>query len=430
MQADIKLVARTKRPEGGYAFEKVEPDKRGKWVRPEDATTFYLRYSDPDWARARGKKSHVRVEPVGSNFLAAVAHYQNRHKERETIAARIAKGLPVEASVEVGNHTRIADAVQKYESELYEARELWKRGSLSKKEIKSPNTVRRYLRFVRQFRDTIGVEYFDELTGDKIRAFKSHLRSNTKGPGAHDRIVADSFQVLTKFLSMNNVQLVRAPKSLPNDPNDKGLIGHDEFPALTKAQKRNKKAEKYSEKELAALAAAATPNENDVLQTFLRTGMRRNEVGHFTWDWIDWEKNRINISDQPRFEWRLKDYDKRWTPLSLKLKGLLKARRDRLNPKPDGLVFPTVEGRPDDHLDTILKRVAKRACKNGFTFKGKVELHRFRKTWATALLKTCSINDVRHWGGWSDLTTLQIYLADSDDEGKSGHKAVDAAFGD
>jgi integrase len=414
----VALVARI--PKGGsYAFKTVKFAKNGRPIVHESVTAFYLRYTNAAEARSRGIKSKVIVEPVGKIYETALAKYRAKAEAFD----RIRRGLPGHENPPAARR-KIADAVAMYEARLDERCELWKRGSLDGTKL-SPNSARRYRRFIQAFRDVINVEYFDELNAEVINRYKTHLRKTTRGDGAHDRIVADAFQVLNSFLAANSIRLVRGKATLPNDTADLGLISYSDFPKLTKKQKRSKKAEQYSKAELLAMLAVAGTDERDLLQTFLKTGMRRNEVAHFTWDWIDWEKNRISISDQLRFGWRLKDYETRWTPLAPDLRKLLADRRKRLNPKADGLIFPSVAGKPDIHHDRILLDVVSRAKARGAKFTGLIELHKFRKTWATAMLRKYSINDVRQWGGWADLQVLQIYLADS---AQTDHTAIAEAF--
>jgi integrase len=458
---NVALVARVKTSKGRFVFRNVPFAKNNrvelaKLERVGQITHYYLRYTDATEAKRRraeaGKpwteqSSPVIVESAGDALEAALARYEEKTKAFD----RLRLGLPGETRA---TRKLIADGVAAYETELNQKRENWLRGGKGKKDKLSPNSVRRYLRFIRQFQKVVGVQYFDEIDATKLLNFKVHLQNETRGDGAHDRIVADAFQVLNKFLRRNNVRLVRVKGVLPNDRTDRGLLDYDDFPTLSKDQKRSKKAESYLLPELVAMMEACEPTAKDsdehkaqkqtdreILLVFLKTGMRRGEVAHFTYDWIDWDLNRINIDDQLGFGWRVKDQERRWTWLAPDLRDSLAKRLKRMEgstPKEEmakesdarchDLVFPAANGGPDDHLDRVLLRVVAHAREAGAKFKGLIELHKFRKTWATEMLKHYPINEVRERGGWADLETLQIYLADQDDKTKTNHALVDAAF--
>ncbi len=72
-------------------------------------------------------------------------------------------------------------------------------------------------------------------------------------------------------------------------------------------------------------------------------------------------KSRI-YSKAERFDWRVKDSEKRTVGISDRLAERLKARHKR-HPG-DGLVFPNSCDKPDKHLLRIIKRVALRAGLN------------------------------------------------------------------
>jgi integrase len=418
VQPDVRLIAAVKvENNDGQLVRRFRPlefvvkgrDRGGLTKESSElaqkASGFYLRFSDAEYQAANGLKSAQRLVPVGDQLENAIRAYQNQKFDLERESSGIEVVKPV---IHAG---AISAAVKTLEADLDAKAEAWSKGA--SKDKLSPGTVRKYKRFARVFRDNIGVSDFKELTGSHILRLKQFLRNSTRGEGAHDRTVADFLRWLDSFLQTNNVKLVRGEESLPGDTSDRGLIQAKDFPVLTKAEKRSKKAEKYSENEIAQLMGAADKDERDLLETFLQTGMRRSEVANLRWSWIDFDREIIDIQDAlPDF--RLKDYEARWTPLSPELKSLLLARKKRLGGQPNDVVFPKKSGGVDDHLDRVLQSVASKVSDAGVTIKGKIELHRFRKTWATTMLSHYPINKVRQWGGWADLTTLQIYLADAE----------------
>jgi integrase len=434
MKAGIRLVARVK-AEGVWGTETVEPDSRGRWPKePEGVSHFFLRYSDKSWAdaeRRAGRRtgaSNVRLEHVGSHYETAKKLYADKHDERD----RAAKGLAPFAPVHVPAHSAstnghvvsgsIATAAEKYFTQLRDKQLAWEQGSKVENDILAPETVRKYRRTIEDFRDYIGVKNFGDLNEDVILTYKHGLRKRTRGDGTHDRKIADAFVTIGAFLRKHGIQLVR-------DESGRGLIAEENHTPLTKAIKRSKIPEKYSDVEVEALRKATIPSKveakdavlveelqtaREIIETFLLTGMRRKEVAHLTYNRLNLDTNYILLADQPKYRWRLKDGERRNTPLWPELRMLLLARKARLKADDDALVFPSPNRLPDGHQDRILKWIAERAAEQGTKIKGEIGLHKFRKSWATKLLKSHPIDSVRRWGGWSSLEVMQAYLAEEE----------------
>jgi integrase len=78
----------------------------------------------------------------------------------------------------------------------------------------------------------------------------------------------------------------------------------------------------------------------------LTTGFRDNEAAHTYWSDVDFKRGTVNVSDKPKWGFKLKNHKQRKSGITLPVDFLarLKARRDRNS---DGdLIFPTaMEGR-------------------------------------------------------------------------------------
>src|SRR6202043_3411489 len=70
----------------------------------------------------------------------------------------------------------------------------------------------------------------------------------------------------------------------------------------------------------------------DLILIFVRTGMRDEEIQHLTWEDINWKngdgKGKITIQDKPKYDWRVKDHEKRIVTMHDKLRTRLKAREE------------------------------------------------------------------------------------------------------
>ncbi len=81
----------------------------------------------------------------------------------------------------------------------------------------------------------------------------------------------------------------------------------------------------------------------------------------------------------------------------------------RYSATPESLIFPNTKGNPDRHFDRIILRIAKRA-----DIPGRIEWHKFRKTFATMVAADLSIEDARLYLGHTHVETTQAYLAADD----------------
>jgi site-specific recombinase XerD len=146
------------------------------------------------------------------------------------------------------------------------------------------------------------------------------------------------------------------------------------------------------------------------------------------------------LKEKPKYEWKLKDKEKRSVPLNPKLIARLKARRLRQEARAneDGrdasnLIFPNSLNRPNLALDETIQKVVAKARKAGFDWnpRSEVTMHKFRKNFATAVYrKTKDILLVRDLLGHADIATTLLYIAVDTKPDAEAMGAVFDAFGD
>jgi integrase len=190
-------------------------------------------------------------------------------------------------------------------------------------------------------------------------------------------------------------------------PDDKGLLDWSDTPR----EKAKEHINKYSEDELNALLAVSDDDEADLIHTFLRTGCRDEEIVYLHWTDINVKRQEVKISEKPKYGWKVKDRESRIIPVEdgILLKRLA-ARRERQKPE-SHLVFPNTLGGPDQHLIRRLRKVAERAESKGFAFEDEVNLHRFRRTYASMMIAGSDLQTVSELLGHEDYETTARYLA-------------------
>lgn len=192
----------------------------------------------------------------------------------------------------------------------------------------------------------------------------------------------------------------------------------------------------YTTDELQALLAACKDDLRELVQVFMQTGFRYQEVAHLAWSDIDAMRLTVSVTRKPQFGFEPKTFEERTIPVPRELIALLEARRARLGIRGDGLVFATstrwaragAKGNAVDRkmLDKV-RAVALRAGLNCGMCKGSAGgrevscathavckrwgLHKFRHTYATMLLRDkVDIVTVSEQLGHKDIATTRIYL--------------------
>lgn len=402
MRAKVVFLARLK---ANDTFVPVEI-RRGRPVEPgAEIYGYYLRY------RQDGKR---RVEPVGKDLTAAFSAYQNRELNRTRINAGL---IPIHGDAALvqdfkdhaSGRVRISDAVAKYVQELT-ARV--KTGEAAR------STLRGYKNAVEGFRDSCGVTYLDEITGDVLRTHKLYLYENLEKRvrGKQVNTIAKIFRYLNAFFAKQGIQMVKSRNARPGDA---GLMNWSDVPREEKKQN----IDRYSAEEIKGMLSVATEDQADLIHTFLRTGMRDEEVAYLEWSNVDWKRKQIAVCEKLDI-WKPKDKEERIIPLEDGvLLERLKLRRERQSPA-SNLVFPNSLGSPDMHLIRQLHKVVAKMKEKDLEIEGVPTLHRFRRTYASMMIPASDLQTVSALLGHSDIQTTALYLAPDQSKARIGTRTA------
>jgi integrase/recombinase XerD len=196
----------------------------------------------------------------------------------------------------------------------------------------------------------------------------------------------------------------------------------------------------YSAEEICRLFSAATQEEFELLQFFLCTGARNQEVQCACWPDISFDSKTFTVTEKLDLKFTPKDKEEGAIPIPDSLVALLKQRRARY--PLSRLLFPTPAGKRNGHFIRILKRLALRTgmnCGHCYSKRGRCcakhdvcrrwELHRFRKTFATLHHEAgVPVRTIQRWLRHSDLETTLRYLAGSDDKTPRMREQVNHTF--
>jgi len=453
MEATVAILARVPKGSEGsqYRLVTLEKNRRSGFIKPENALCFYLRYTDA------ATKKRVTV-PAGEDYDAAVVKALNIGNNQSAIRNG-QEAPPVTTKVEVERLT-IRDAVGQWLATFPERLE---RYNGNDDNGLSPASIAAYTKTAEDFltycellgvnfipkTDRTGEQLPEEVNADILTRYQGELRKNLKVKHTQYGEVKDRqgtinsrFRCLSVFFSFHNLQICESPKARDG----RGILRRTDMPRTNKAKKlREAKARLtqsviiYSDEEIKAMLLAATKDESDLIKFLLETGVRDKEAAHVEWDDIDGDY--LHLKDKPKYEWKLKDKEKRSVPLNPKLIARLKARklRQEAKAKEDGrevltnLIFPNSLNRPNLALDETIQRVVEKAKKAGFDWnpRSEVTMHKFRKNYGTAVYrKTKDILLVRDLLGHADIATTLIYIAVDTKPDAEAMGAVFDAFGD
>jgi integrase len=399
MRPKVVLLARVRAGDSQYEFLPVEI-KNGRPIEPEDATTYYLRYS---------QSSKRKVEPVGPDLDTAFVAYQNRELNQTRRLMGLSTITELAAAKNKTGKTRISHAVAIYVQDLSDSVKTGER---------STGTLRGYKNAVEDFRDNCGVEFLEQVTGDVLRAYKLYMFEHIKKRvhGSKHNTVSKRFGFLNTFFNKQGIKMVR-DKSPRKD--DAGLMNYTDVPR----EQKKPNVDKYSTEEIKALLSVADVDEADLIHFFLRTGCRDEEVAYMEWKDIDWKRKQVIVREKPGV-WKPKDKEQRNIPVEdgVLLKRL-EARRTRQKPV-SHLLFTNRLGRPDMHLIRHLHKVVGKAQEKGLEIEGVPTLHRFRRTYASMMISHSDLQTVSALLGHSDLQTTSRYLAKDESKARVGTRTA------
>jgi integrase/recombinase XerD len=189
-----------------------------------------------------------------------------------------------------------------------------------------------------------------------------------------------------------------------------------------------KKVSAYTEDEIRQLLGAADEEESELLQFFLFTGSREQEVQFATWSDVSFAGKSFSVTEKQDLGFTPKDKEEGEIPIPDSLVERLRLRRQKF-PK-SRLIFPGKGDKTEGHFLRILKSLALRNgmnCGHCYNKKGyccatspvckRFNLHRFRKTFATMHHEAgISVRTIQRWLRHSKLDTTLLYLGASDDK--------------
>lgn len=383
-------------------------DAAGKSLGHHPEGEYYLRYAR-------------KWEAIGNDPYVALDRLSDKQRELRCPANPVSNSSAVAVTKPSTLRMKLDTAIQEYLTTGKAAEKNWRR-----------HTVQCYTLGLKLFRESCSKTYLNEIDGDDLRRFKVFLRkqqtqTKTFKKRIDDRTVWNHFNNVVGFLNSYGLR---------------DLIPQSEWPTY-----EEKPPEAYDPEDVIRLFQFADEDERDVIEFFCGVGFRNGEGTHTEWHDNDLRNKEITIYSKPeRFDWRVKDSEKRTVGISDRLVERLKARHKR-HPG-EGLVFPNSRGNPDKHLLRIIKRVALRAGLNCGRCMGthnrkrvscrthpvchKWLVQTFRKTWATVQAEVgAAIPTISRDLGHSSLDTTRKYLASRDRRStvrRSQINAADALF--
>ncbi len=404
MEAKTIFLARVSNGAGKFPFVPVKI-KRDKPVAPQNATSYYARYSGIKKDGTRGRI----VMPLGDNIETAYTTFLNLDTAQRQIRAGQKPTFTGIATMVPAGETLLTEAIEQY---LEDSKSVGN----DEDTLGSKKRVLTSFQEIAAQRGVVTIEALKERkTGRKIlldylRWMQENLQTYSVDGMRPENTRYTRMRRLGGFLKQHGIKIKKDHHAGPDDP---GLLAHDEFPKY-----RGRKATKYSKITILTLLKKASEDESDLIQFFLFTGFRDEEAAHVEWTDLNFADRSINVHAKPRtalrpWTWKPKDDESREVdvPLSKEFVNRMKARKKRMAEQKCALIFPSSVCKPDNHLLRRVRAVARRA---GIT--QTITLHKFRRTFGSYIAKAYGIETARQCLGHSDIATTQGYLAaDSDD---------------
>lgn len=238
----------------------------------------------------------------------------------------------------------------------------------------------------------------DELTLRHLTEFIKVDKLGAITPSLLEAYKAQRVEKGTKPSTLNRE--LNTIKAMFNKALAWGALSKNPAQSVRKLKETHKKIRYLSREEVATLTKAASERMRPIIEIFLHTGFRRDELIHLTWADVDF-KNKV-LSVQAKDGWHPKDYETRHIPMTARLAEVLHAI-----PKADGsYVFKNGGGKALD-ADVLSHDFLKlvRACgiKN-------TSIHTLRHTFASHLvMNSVDLYTIQKLLGHSSIKTTEIY---------------------
>jgi integrase len=319
------------------------------------------------WSAEMEGNSSLKGVPGGTFWLKWLEHGKSKYRcvgsdpafaakarlQQESVLARQAGA----ETLSTGTRRTLKAAVESYLANV--------------KSHKQPATYAAYNNTLKQFLNVTNKLYFDEVGRQDVLNLITWLRQQNR---YKDRTIYNYCENVVAFLKVG-----------PSGEELASPLRRGDWPKFEERVPLG-----YSIGEVKALRGVARDDEHDVLMIFLDTSFRKSEISNMLWKNVDFANRRVvvqkeqalqrKVSEQKAFQ--TKDYEQKVIGMTDRLHDRLAARRLR---RPiDKYVFPNSKGGPNNHIDRIVHRLAKRARVN---MGDKQVLHAWRKTWATRMLQ-------------------------------------------
>jgi integrase len=232
-----------------------------------------------------------------------------------------------------------------------------------------------------------------------------NIRSRKSG-GHPNNTYRNRLQDISSFLKVFSVSMPLLPREWPK-----------EVP---------KKKEKYSLDTVnRMIKACESQDEKDLIHFLLCTGFRDDEAAHVQYRDIDFDGKTINVSYKPEFRWTPKNGKPREESVPLPDRFVIRMQKRRKRYKATGtdLIFPNTKNQPDQHLIRRIQQIAQRA-----KIEETIGLHKFRKTFGTAVAQQAGLEKARMYLGHEDIETTQSYIAAEEYNPKHTRKLANQLF--
>jgi len=394
---------------GKRNWDPIEFNSKGKPVldSAKSYTAFAVRGT---WFSVKKNKIDRQVsESVKTLDEAKVLLNRLRALKDGTIA-------PTAPTLDASGRMRIADQVVQFLAD-------------TKTLDKAKGSYDKYKKYLNRFVSFYKKPYANQVTKDDILRFIDWLRANvpTRRADRQNSTIRLHLTILRAFLKSVGVE--------------KFPLREKEWPRVTKPAKQ-----KYSIKFLNRILARADEDEKDAILFALYTGFRRGEVTHTRYSDINFAAGKVNVSDKPEFAWRIKDREERPSGIDVP-KDFIQRMRDRMkrhNASLDSLIFTNERNENPDV--SILRKIRNVAARKGAdvlksrgdeisaelklllqvdipeSFIKKIDMKKFRRTFATTVANAQGIEKARDLLGHSKVEITQMYLAAEEIDIEENHE--------
>lgn len=234
---------------------------------------------------------------------------------------------------------------------------------------------------LRHFTDFLKADRLSAITATRLEAYKAARREQGVKPSTLNRELNTIKAMLNKAVAW-------------------GALSQSPAKSVQKIREPRKQVRFLSKEEVKVLLATASARLAPIIETFLHTGLRRDELTHLTWADVDF--NRAAVAVQSKDGWHPKDYEARHIPMTDRLAEVLKAVPKNESP----YIFHTQSG--GVHDGNILSRDFRRLTRS-CGVKG-ASLHTLRHTFASHLVMSgADLYTVQKLLGHSSIKTTEIY---------------------